>query len=277
MPALKQTYDNPEQYKKLFSLEDRVAIVTGGAGHLGSSISKGLAAAGAQVALIGRTEKKLVNFMKKYQANFGNRFEYYVCDITNEEEFETIVKHITKEHGRINILVNNAAAVKEKRNFEELTKKQLEQKIKMNLVQYATCAQKVLPIMIKQGGGNIINIASLYGFLGVDQRMYLDLGNNSPIHYTMCKAGVIGMTKWLATNYATKGIRANSISPGIFPPMKLGVAERPDYIEEICKRTPMHRIGQPDEISGATVFLSSDASSFVTGQNIVVDGGYSVW
>ena len=277
MPALKPTYDNPEQYQRLFSLENRVAIVTGGAGHLGSSISKGLAAAGAQVVLIGRTEKKLADFMEKYQANFGNRFEYYVCDITKEEKFEKVVKHITKKHGRINILVNNAADVKGKGKFEELTKKQLEQAIKMNLVQYATCAQKVLPIMIEQKGGNIINIASLYGFLGVDQRMYSDLGKNSPIHYTLCKAGVIGMTKWLATNYATKGIRANSISPGYFPPMKPGVPERPDYMEEICKRTPMHRIGQPDEISGAAVLLSSDAASFITGQNFVVDGGYSVW
>ena len=276
MQALLPSKDKPEEYQNLFSLKNRIAIVTGAAGHLGSSISKGLVAAGAQVVLIGRTEKKLMDFKKKYQANFGNKFEYFVCDVTNSRKFKKIVKEVDKKYGKLDILVNNAYHVQNE-DFGELTKGNWNHAIENNLTQYFKCTQEVSQIMLKNKKGSIINIASIYGFLGVDQRIFLDLRNNSPVHYAVAKGGILQMTRYLSTLWAKKGVRVNSISPGYFPKMKPNVPERPDYIEEICKRTPMQRIGQPDEISGATVFLASDASSFITGQNLIIDGGWSIW
>lgn len=263
-------------YRKLFSLEGRVAIVTGGAGHLGAAISKGLAAYGAKVILIGRTKEKLEDFINANNIPFDNKFEFYACDVCDQKKFGDIVKEIRERHNGIDILVNNAY-IKRKERFHELTKEEWYMALENNLTQYFTSIQKVGPIMLEKGKGVIVNIASIYGFLGIDHRIFLDLGNNPSVHYAVAKGGILQMTKYLAALWAREGIRVNAISPGYFPRKKRGSVERKDYIEEICKRTPMNRYGEPDEIAGAVVFLASDASSFLTGQNIIVDGGWSVW
>ncbi|MEW6069894.1 MAG: SDR family oxidoreductase [Candidatus Thermoplasmatota archaeon] len=266
---------NDDRYKKLFSLEDRVAIVTGAYGHLGSSISKALAAFGARVILIGRNEQKLKDFVNQNQP-FFNKCEYFVCDVTKEEEFRKVVDRVVSTHRRIDILVNSAYA-RHDYKFEELTKEVWYEALDDTLTHYLTCIKEVSPVMLKAQKGSIINIASLYGFLGTDQRIFLPLGRPTPtpIHYSVAKGGILQMTRYLATLWADKGVRVNAISPGHFPP-KRG-PERPDYINEIIKRVPMRRIGQPDDIAGAIIFLASDASSYITGQNIIVDGGWSVW
>jgi gluconate 5-dehydrogenase len=129
---------------------------------------------------------------------------------------------------------------------------------------------------LRQGTGSIINISSIYGLLGHDQSLYQEVKSSS-IYYSVAKGGILQMTKRLATEYGSKGIRVNTISPGNFPKKTKGVPERPGYIIDLSKRTPMKRVGQPDEVAGAAVFLSSEASSYITGQNIVIDGGWSVW
>ncbi|MCG2718541.1 MAG: SDR family oxidoreductase [Nanoarchaeota archaeon] len=265
-----------DKYQKLFSLENKVAIVTGAYGHLGTAISKTLAAFGANVILIGRNQQKLEDFVNKNQSLFKNRFEYFVCDVTNQKEFQKIVEKVVSDHGTVDILVNNAYA-KSNENFEGLTKSEWNRALEYSLTHYFTCTQAISPIMLKSKSGSIINIASIYSFLGVDHRIFLDLENNPPIHYAVSKGGILQMTRYLSTLWADKGIRVNAISPGYFPKKRLGVPERPDYIHEITKRTPMRRIGQPDDLAGAVVFLASDASSFITGQNLIVDGGWSVW
>lgn len=266
---------NMDIYPGLFSLENKVAIVTGAYGHLGTAISKALAAFGAKVILIGRDEQKLKDFVKQNE-QFKNKFEYFTCDVTHENEFQDIVKKVVSRHKKIDILVNGAYG-KQNEPFEELTKLEWSKAIEHTLTHYFTCTQAVSPIMLKAQKGSIINIASVYSFLGVDHRIFLDLGNNPPIHYAVSKGGVLQMTRYLATLWADKGIRVNAISPGYFPKKRPGIPERPDYISEIIKRTPMKRIGQPDDLSGAVIFLASDASSFVTGHNLIVDGGWSAW
>ena len=259
---------NPRDYRKLFSLEGKVAIVTGGAGHLGSQISKALTDFGARVIAIGRRERIM-------QEN--EKLEYYSSDITDKRKFQFLVDSIEVKYGSINILVNNAY-MKRKEKFDELKIEQWNAAIANNLTPYFTCSQAVVPYMKKQeGGGSIINIASIYGFLGIDNRIFLDLGNNPAIHYSASKGAIIQMTRHMATLFAKDRIRVNTISPGYFPRKKPGAVERLDYIEEIRKRTPMGRYGEPREIAGATIFLASDASSFVTGHNLVVDGGWSAW
>jgi len=261
-------------YKNLFSLDGKVAVVTGGAGYLGSSISKGLATFGAKVFVVGRTEKKLKEFVENNNQMLEQKMEYYVCDITNEEDFENIINKITKYNKSIDILVNNAYG-KQNEKFEELTKELWNKALENTLTHYFTCIKTISPIMLKQNKGSIINIASLYAFLGTDQRIFKPLGRKSPIHYSVSKGGILQMTRYLAMLWAEKNIRVNSISPGHFPP-KRG-PEKPDYMKELNYRIPLGRIGKPEDLAGSVVLLSSDASSYMTGQNIVVDGGWSVW
>ena len=263
-----------DKYRQLFSLENKVVMITGGAGHLGSSISKALASFGANVVLIGRNEQKLRDFVNHNQPPGNNKFEYYACDINREEDFQDVVEKVVSNHGTIDVFINTAHSGKREK-FEELTKSGWNEGLEHTLTHYFTCIKAVSPVMLKAGSGSIINIASLWSYLAPDQRMYLDLQNNPPIHYAVSKGGILQMTKYLATLWADKGIRVNAISPGWFP-QKRG-PERPDYMHEITKRIPMGRIGQPDDLAGITIYLASDASSYVTGQNFIVDGGYSVW
>lgn len=263
-----------EEYKNIFSLEGKLAIVTGGAGYLGSAISKALAGFGAIVVVLGRREQTLIDFVNQNQLSFGNRFIYFVCDVTDEKNFNEVVEEVVAQHGTVDILVNNAYG-KQNETFDELTKESWNHALEISLTHYFTCTKAVSPIMLEAQKGTIINIASLYAFLGTDQRIFAPLGNKSPIHYSVAKGGVLQMTKYLATLWAIKGIRVNAISPGHFPP-KRG-PERPDYMHELTSRVPMGRIGQPDDLLGTVVLLASDASSYITGQNIIVDGGWSVW
>jgi len=262
-------------YEKLFSLEGKTAIVTGGAGHLGSAISKGLAAAGAKVFVLGRTKETLSEFVEKNKVDFGGRFEYRVCDVTDDKKFREVIQEIESSE-EVDILVNNAYG-KQNERFEDLTVDQWESGMKGGLTHCFTGSQEVMKGMARKGRGSIINIGSIYGFLGIDMRKFLDLKSFPPVHYAAAKGGLLEMTKYLATLSAPMGIRVNAISPGCFPKRTTGTPERLDYMTEICSRTPMRRIGKPSELAGAAIFLASNASSFVTGQNIVVDGGWSAW
>lgn len=270
-----QSSKSIDEYRELFSLENKVAVVTGAVGHLGAAISKSLAAFGANVILIGRTEKHLIDFIKQYQKSFKNKFEYIVSDVTNETRFKEIVDDLVSRKGKVDILVNNAFNESRKK-LEDITKKDWNDGMENILTHVFFCSQAVIPHMIKQGKGSIVNIASMYGFLGIDQRLYQEVAS-STVFYSTAKGGILQMSKRFATEYASKGIRINAISPGNFPKKKPGVSERPGYVVGLSHRTPMQRVGHPDEIAGAAVFLASDASSFVTGQNIIVDGGWSAW
>lgn len=271
-----ENLQNPEYFRNLFSLEGKTAIITGGAGYIGSAISKGLASFGANVILVGRTESRLENFLEENKEAFRDRFEACACDIIDQIKFNKIVENSEKKYGSIDILVNNAY-IKRKEKFDELSVEKWNEAIANNLTPYFTCIQAVMPYMRKKGNGSIINNASIYGFLGTDHRIFLDMGNNPSIHYAAIKGAITQMTRYLATLFAKDGIRVNTISPGYFPKKKPGDSGRPDYIEEICKRTPMGRTGNVEEIASTAVFLASNASSFITGQNIVIDGGWSCW
>lgn len=263
-----------DKYQKMFSLKNKVIMITGGAGHMGSSMSKALVSFGANVIMIGRNEERLRDLVIQNKPSGNNSFEYFVCDVTREEDFQDVVKKVVSNHGTIDVFINNAHSGKREK-FEDLTKAAWQDGLEHTLTHYFTCLKAVSPVMLKVGKGSIINVASLWSYLAPDQRMYLDLNNNPPIHYSVAKGGALSMTRYLATLWADKGIRVNAISPGWFP-QKRG-PERPDYMHEITRRIPMGRIGQPDDLAGIVVYLASDASSYVTGQNFIIDGGYSVW
>lgn len=261
-------------YKSLFSLKGKIAIVTGGAGYLGSGISKALAGFGATVIVLGRTERTLKDFVNQNQPFYGNRLKYFVCDVTDENSFKEIVEQVVGTYGTVDILINNAYG-KQNEPFDELTKKAWNKALDISLTHYFTCSKAISSIMFKKQSGSIVNIASIYGFLGTDQRVYEPLGKKAPLHYFVAKGGILQMTRYFATLWAEEGIRVNAISPGVFPP-KRG-PEKLDYMHELIMRVPLGRVGQPNDLAGVIVLLASEASSYITGQNFIVDGGWSVW
>lgn len=277
MPQKSPVNRDSEYYNNLFSLKDKIAIVTGGAGHLGTSICKGLASFGADVVAVGRSEKG-EKLAEDYKEKFDGRIAYKRGDVSKPIEFRRVVEEIRKEYGGIDVLVNNAFNEKRVRDILDVEEEDWLNDLNTILGGCWYCSKEVIPEMLKRGKGSIINISSIYGVLGLDKRAFLDIKPPTP-QYVAGKAGILGLTKRLATEYATKNIRVNAISPGPFPksPENLNDPGRPDYVLSLANRVPMERVGEPDEIAGAAIFLASDASSYITGQNILVDGGFSVW
>lgn len=245
-------------------MRGRVYIVTGGTGHLGREVCKRLAAEGATVYSISRDPHK-------FHHNYPGTMFFLQGDVTVEADVSRAVACVMDAEGRIDGLFNNASS----------SARGIDPEIPMNawalgldrlVSNYFLVARTVLRHMVRAESGTIVNNASLWGVVSPDPRMYLDLGNEPPIYLPCAKAGVIALTKYLAVLYADKGIRVNAVTPGLFP-QKRGVP-RPDYMRELESRIPMGRIGQAHEIAGPVCFLLSDASSYVTGQNLIVDGGY---
>lgn len=261
-------------YENLFSLARKVIVVTGGAGHLGSEISKALAVAGATVYALGQDKSKLQTLAEFNGLLPSRRIHTKAIDISDEKSFKNLVDAVLKKHGGLDCLVNNATMSK-RQSWEELDKTGWADGLESALNHYFTCSKIVSKHFLEQQRGCIINSASIFGFLAPNFPMHLDLGNAAAAHHVAAKGGILQLTRYLSTLWAPKGIRVNAFSPGYFP-RKRG-SERPDYMTELKKRIPMNRIGQPKEVAGTVVFLASDAASYITGQNIVIDGGYSVW
>jgi gluconate 5-dehydrogenase len=226
------------------------------------------------VYAVGRSSEKL-DSLSKYNSNFDQkRIFTRTLDIQDEKAFEAFVDSIYSANGKIDALVNNASFAR-RENWDDLDLSKWNEGLEGSLNHYFTCTQAVTKYFLKQKFGCIVNNASLFAFLAPCFPMHLDLGNAASAHHVVSKGGVLQMTKYLAALWATEGIRVNAISPGYFP-QKRG-KERLDYMEQLNKRIPMKRIGQPEEIAGAVIFLCSQASSYITGQNIIIDGGYSIW
>jgi len=261
-------------YEDLFSLDGRVVIVTGGAGHLGREMAKGLAAFGAHVVVVGRNAERFAELAPEKVGPVKGSIECFTCDVREPEAFTEVVDRAWAKHGRLDVLVNNAASAP-RAKWDELDKAAWTAGLDGLLNHYFTCTRAVSGYMLKQGRGSIVNNASLWSVVAPIRKMYLDLGNEPPAFVATAKGAIIQMTRHFASEWAAQGVRVNAFSPGWFP-QKRG-PERPDYMHEITSRIPMGRIGTPPDVVGMVVFLASDASSYVTGQNFLVDGGYSIW
>ena len=258
--------------KNIFSLEGKTSVVTGGAGHLGAAICEALAQHGSKVIAIGRNE----NDLKRIKSSHVN-ISYDIGDVTEEKNFNKILQKISSKYGSLDVLVNNAFC-EQRKPLSEITKKEWQVGMDNILTQKFTCMQSAINIMLKQPkGGSIINIGSIYGSLGVNPKTYTEVQSSSAF-YAAAKAGVIQLTKYAAAQYSSQGIKVNCISPGPFPkPPPPSHVGRPGYIVDLASQIPMKRVGLPHEIGGAAVFLASEASSFVAGHNLIVDGGFSIW
>jgi len=254
---------------ELFSLKGRVALVTGGSVKYGGCISQGLAEAGATVIITSRTieksRKKADELLK-----MGFKAEPVQLDIAEEESVRALKKKIISEHGRIDILVNNAVGRSEPGSSPLQV---WQESMRLNAVGLYLCTSVFLEEMVKQKKGNIINIASMYGMVGQYQAMYPGTGMEAGGigDYFFHKAGMINYTRFLAARYAP-GIRANCISPG-----GLFIGQPEKFLENYYRQVPLGRMADEDDIKGAAVYLASDASAYVTGHNLVVDGGWTIW
>lgn len=257
----------------LFSVSGKVVIVTGGAGHLGRAMCEGLAARGARVYCLGRHSETFAVFDDFRKAHPAAPIVCKQVDVTDEPATAAVVAGIVEAEGRLDALINNAASAPRGLN-EDMSAAAWAAGLLGTFSHYYSCAKCCLPAMRRARSGVIINIASLWGIVSPDPRTYLDLGNEPPVFLPPAKAAILQLTRYLAVLNATTGIRVNAIAPG-WMPKKRG-PDRPDYMAQITQRIPMGRIGTPSEILGAVVYLLSDASSYVTGQCIVIDGGYTL-
>jgi NAD(P)-dependent dehydrogenase (short-subunit alcohol dehydrogenase family) len=273
--------------KNLFDLNNRFAIVTGGAGLLGSHHAQALMENNCNVeiwdidaVLLDKTFERLKDM------NLPGNLSKRIVNITRKEEVQGALQSIIVEKKVVQILINNAAlnpkpqtlAEGPPTNFENYPMSRWEDELAVGLTGSIICCQVIGSYMAKQKNGVILNIASDLSVIAPDQRIYEvsgvppELQFKKPVSYSVIKAGLVGLTKYLATYWAESGVRINALSPG-------GVFENhsPDFVKKLTNLIPMGRMATESEYYGAVQFLCSDASSYMTGQNIVMDGGRSIW
>jgi gluconate 5-dehydrogenase len=259
--------------RDLFNLSGRTALVTGGAGLLGSQISRALAEAGASVIVASRDAEKCRNFSEVLATEYGGSHAGLRLDLTSPESVVACMSDV-RDQGPLHILVNCSWSGA-KNTLESIDETDWTYDIDMSLNGVFRMVKAALP-ELKSTKGVILNIASMYGHVAPDYRLYDGETYANPPSYGAAKAGVLQFTRYLASFLAPDGVRANAISPGPFP-YPSTIAEAPEFITRLAAKNPLGRIGLPHEIKGAALLLCSDASSYMTGQNICVDGGWTAW
>jgi NAD(P)-dependent dehydrogenase (short-subunit alcohol dehydrogenase family) len=253
---------------ELFDLTGKVAIVSGGGSGLGRQMAEGLAEAGADVVLCARKAERCEQAAEELRA-LGVRALGVRCDVRKPEEIQAVVDRAHAELGSVDILLNNAGTAWSA-SPEEYPLEGWQKVIDVNLTGVFLFAQSAGRVMIEQGGGKIVNVASVAAFSGAPAELMDAVG------YNAAKGGVVAFTRDLATKWARHGITVNAVAPGWFP-TDLNKALLDARPEAYLERIPLGRFGGPDDLKGAVVFLASPASGFVTGQTLIVDGGESVW
>ncbi|SDX28796.1 SDR family oxidoreductase [Paenibacillus sp. CF384] len=270
-------------YKASFELSGKTAIVTGALGIIGSKVCTGLAEFGANIVAVDLNEEAANDFAGKLALNFGVQAVGIGCNVADPDDVAIMVERAVNIMGGVHILHNNAGykpLVREQylAPFEEYTLEQWREVMSVNIDGVFLVAKEVGKQMVEQGvGGTIIQTASIYGIMAPDHRIYegssyLDKPMASPAVYSASKGGVVALTKYLAAYWSKQGIRVNTITPG-------GVesGQNEEFKRNYSARIPLGRMAEADEMVGAVLYLASDASSYVTGQNIIVDGGLDAW
>lgn len=270
------------QYRQLFDLTGRVAVVTGALGILGRRFSAGLADHGASVAVVDLHEPETSAFAFDLQKSFGSKCIGVAADIADPQAVKAMADTIEKQLGPIDVLHNNAQAVRHDsaRYFAPVESFDLDTWraiMSVNLDGMFLVAQNIGARMARRGGGSIIQTGSIYGVVAPDQRIYegsdyLGRPINTPPVYSASKAGVIGLTQYLATYWGACGVRVNTLTPG-----GVSSGQNEEFTRRYSERVPMGRMAEADDLVGALIFLASDASRYVNGQNLIVDGGLTAW
>ena len=257
-------------YRHLFDLRGRTVLLTGGYGHLGRGIAAGLSACGAQVVVLGRNPEK-------FAAAFGDAptgLHFVACDVAETTSVQAAFAKCRTRFGLPSVLINNAYYGRGQQP-DGLSDADFAYSLDGSVGTAYRCLREVLPYLREAGGGKIINVASMYGVVAPDFAAYTDAPQFlNPPHYGSGKAAMIQLTKYFASYLGPENIQVNCISPGPFPSDK--VRENVGFEAELARRVPLGRVGEPQDLAGAFVFLSSAASDFVTGHNLVVDGGWTI-
>jgi NAD(P)-dependent dehydrogenase (short-subunit alcohol dehydrogenase family) len=269
---------SPPTVQELFCLRDKAALITGGARNLGYDMAFALAEAGADVAITSRTLEAAARSAACIAGCTGRRAIGFRCDVRDEKDVSVLVEEVMKHFGKIDILVNNAGNVvsaPETAQIEDRPFDQWRETLAVNLDGVFLCSKAVTArSMLQARSGVIINIASTAGLVGKDRRIYRGTGmGGATLDYHAAKGGVIAMTRDMAVYLASYGIRVNAISPGGF-----WRGHSDTFTRQYSDLVPMARMGiDGKEIKGAVVFLASEASSYITGVNLPVDGGLTAW
>lgn len=268
--------------RKSFDLTGRLAVVTGATGILGRWFCAALADHGAKLALVDRDQSECDNLAREMKAEFSVSAKGFGYDLINSDGLSDLATRVENEMGPVDILHNNAASkgpsldrfFDSAETFDPTVWREI---MAVNLDAAFFVAREFGGRMARRGSGSIIQTASIYGILGPDQRIYegseyLGRPINTPAVYSASKAGVVGLTSYLATYWGAQGVRVNTLTPG-----GVSSGQNAEFDRRYSARVPLGRMAQADEMTGALIFLASDASRYVTGQNIVVDGGLSAW
>jgi len=265
---------------KLFSIEGKNIILTGSSGFLGQQYANFLSSLGANVILVDIDIVKNKKLEKNLEKKFNTNPEAIKCNITDEDSVRKMKKEILKSYKIIDVLINNAVFHPKTKNKNITTKLNLfplemwNDAISVDLTGTFLCSREIGSVMEKQKGGVIINISSIYGLVGADQRIYGKSGLNSPPSYAVTKSAIINLTRYLAAYWHNKNIRVNSLTLG-------GVQDKTymdsEFIQRYSSKTILGRMANKAEYDGALLFLVSDASSYMTGSNLIIDGGWTAW
>jgi NAD(P)-dependent dehydrogenase (short-subunit alcohol dehydrogenase family) len=261
--------------QQLLSLKGKTAVVTGGAGYLGSAICETLAELGANLILASRDQAKCQKECDELLRLTGGSVQAVALDldVLRRDSAAEFFAHVHEHFEAVDILVNNAWSGN-KNTWESISDEDWEHDIDMSLNSVFRLTKAAFADL-KATRGVILNIGSMYGHIGPDYRIYDGKEFANPPSYGAAKAGVIQLTKYLASFLSPHGIRVNALSPGAFPHPPTQKHE--EFMQRLSSKNPMNRIGQPEELKGAVALLCSDAGSYITGQNLCVDGGWAIW
>lgn len=265
-----------ETFKSLSNLTGRTAMITGAAGGLGKVFARTLAELGANLILVDVNTQGLDSLAKEINANLNVKIKILNCDLENESEREKLISSVAHAIEELNILVNNAALVGSSKltgwsvPFEDQTLDTWRRAIEVNLTSIFHLIKGLTPILKKSKGASVVNIASIHGVYAPNWDLYKETELSSPAAYSISKGGLIQLTRWLSTTLAPD-VRVNSISPG-------GINRDQDsiFIKRYEEKVPLKRMGKEEDLIGAISFLTSDLSRYVTGINLLVDGGWGI-
>ena len=269
----------------LFSIEGKTAIVTGATGYLGKAITEALLSAGAKVDLFGRGQKIVDYYSHLAKIHGEHKVCFHKVDLYDEEPYREALQDTIEKNDSVDILINNAYEFSKSTGFnddsgrvENISRDQWLRSFESGVYWASLATQIIAEQMKKQGSGSIINISSMYGIVSPHPSLYEGSTTFNPPSYSAAKSAIIALTRYTAAFYGRHNVRCNAIAPGAFPNVQTNSYNSPDQkiLDRLSTRTVLNRYGDPEDLKGSVVFLASNASNYVTGHTLVVDGGWTI-